>query len=210
MKGSSEEFKWTQEQMKGKIVELSEIVEDLKEALAVAEKNPKMKVSPKELQQRKQFLSEHENLINTVKKALENRSLGSIDPKKRVDLFGDEPKDKYAKFDEDIVRDNQEYIDQVLAEQERIKQQQGQGLDQVIIGVDTLKEKAHVIGDTLDEHKRDLETFEGEAGRTKGLLQRANAQMNQLLKGSDKGKLICIAILVVIIVTMVIIFFALN
>jgi hypothetical protein len=196
--------------MKLKITELSEIVEDLKDAQQLAEQNPKMKGNTKELQKRKQFLSEHENLINTVKKSLEQRSMGSIDPKRRSDLFGDEPKDKYSKFDEDVVRDNQEYIDQLLVEQEKIKQQQGQGLEQVITGVEVLKEKAHIIGDTMDEQKKDLEVFDGEAGRTKGLLQRANAQMNQLLKGTDKGKLICIAILIVIIVAMVVVFFALN
>lgn len=208
-KESSEEFQWTQEQLKGKIEELTGEVEDLHMALDLAEKNTKKKPDSKELAKRKQFVKDLENSMTQAKTALEKKSL-QVSGARRDLIGGSDGKDKFAKFDEDLIRDNQDYIDQVLIEQEKIKQQQGKGLDQVITGVEILKEKAHVITDELDGQKKDLEVFDGEANRTKGLLQRANAQMNQLLKGSDKGKLICIGILVFIIVVMIIVFFALT
>lgn len=137
---------------------------------------------------------------------LENAALSS----NRKDIFGTDTKDKFVKYDEDTVKENDDYIEQIMKEQEKIKEEQSQGLDQVIIGVDRLKDHGQALGDTLEEQKKDLEKLDSEAGRTKGLLQRANQQMNQLLKGSDKGKIICIVILVIIITVMVILLFSLS
>lgn len=206
VKGSSEEFKWTQEQIKVKLDDLEEEIKDLNEAISMAETSKK-KIDPKELTKRKKFVSDSEGKIKDVKRMLENASLTS----NKKDMFGmGESKDKYDKLNDYTIEDNQNYIDQVMQEQEKIKEQQSKGLDQVIIGVDRLKDHGQVLGDTLEDQKKDLEKLDQEAGRTKGLLQRANQQMNQLLKGSDSGKIICIVILVIIIVVMIVLFFSLQ
>ena len=62
----------------------------------------------------------------------------------------------------------------------------------------------------MDKQSTMLDTLGENAAKAKGLLQRANQQINRLLSASDKGKIICIFILIVIVLGLVGAIFLIN
>lgn len=93
----------------------------------------------------------------------------------------------------------QEFIDDEIKKQQEVIKKQNEDLDQVVLNIGTIKDISYNIGNELDTQHEMLNRFENSVDKTKGSLQNTNNKLKQLLTISDKGKIICIIVLIIVI-----------
>lgn len=110
-------------------------------------------------------------------------------------------KDRYDLLDEEMNRENQDFIDQQMMRQREVMDRQDEDLDKVIDGTSRLKNLVLDIGDELDEHAIIIDDLQRDTEHTQSRLNRAQRKLDKLLRGAggDKGKLICIVLLFIIL-----------
>ena len=107
-----------------------------------------------------------------------------------------------------VERTNQEYINEQMLQQQQIRRDQDQGIDQALAATNRIYTIASDLGEELDNQNKELEEMEHEVDQTNSLLKRTSHKMEKLMNvGGDVGKIICIIVLVVIIALMVVLLF---
>jgi chromosome segregation ATPase len=182
---------------------------NLEKTVQIVEKQPsRFGISQTELHERKEFIQNTKNHIKQIKNEIDIRKVKKEDRKNLLkhDQFEDEP--VQSAYTRQIQRDNQDFIQLQLEEQQRIKSQQDLGLERAIESVDRIHTIAKDINDELDTQNKELGEMEHEVEQTTSLLKRTTHRMEKLMSiGGDTGKIICIIILIVVIVLMVVLLF---
>jgi hypothetical protein len=125
---------------------LSGTLQDLDETVAIVEANPKkFNLAPGEVASRKKFISDTRKFLGEVKQALlSTKAQAKIDTDKRDNLIkqGAKPKayNKFAKLEDALSKDNQNFLDDQQQQQELIMRDQDQDLTGLSRTVGTLRE----------------------------------------------------------------------
>eukprot|EP00992_Anisonema_acinus_P002755 TRINITY_DN11277_c0_g1_i1.p1 TRINITY_DN11277_c0_g1~~TRINITY_DN11277_c0_g1_i1.p1 ORF type:complete len:253 (+),score=86.68 TRINITY_DN11277_c0_g1_i1:85-843(+) len=193
---------------------------DLGDAIQVVLHNRKKfeTLSDKELNERKKFVEDmrqklaaiqadvsdprHKTrLLNTKKEKLTERFPSAKTPTK-------DPKDKYTKLADDGAVDNEEFIQQQLQQQRDIEMQQEGQIDDISHAVGRLKQTGIEIHEELKVHDELLNDLEGEMDSLGSKLKHATKKVEHMLKNNqDKGKLCCIGVLILVLITIICLFF---
>ncbi|KAL5484678.1 hypothetical protein EMCRGX_G021218 [Ephydatia muelleri] len=188
-------------------------LEDLQQTINIAESNPrKFRLDPSELETRKQFIRDIQATVKRIRDHIDSDSSNrKVEQLKKKALVGSEekkPRGKYAKLEEELVRSNQDFIDQQRRQQQAMLTQQDQSIDEVGSHVQTLKQIGEAIGDELDEQAVVLEEFDREMEQTESRIQALTKRVNKAIaKSSDKCQIICIICLVLSLVLIIPLFF---
>ena len=207
-----DQVEWTRNELLHNIESALLELEELERTVNIVEKKPQSyNLSEFEIKNRREFIESTKTDLNRMQNHLESYSSSNnpfAETKKRKqdreDLFQSSnkyEKDKFDILDERMERDNQAFIDQQMLRQRDIIDEQDQHLDRVIDGTSRLKNLVIDIGDELDEHKMLIEDLQVETEKTQSNMNRVQRRLNKLLKSAsgDKGKLICIVLLFIIL-----------
>mmetsp|Transcript_10181 Transcript_10181/g.37862 ORF Transcript_10181/g.37862 Transcript_10181/m.37862 type:complete len:261 (-) Transcript_10181:655-1437(-) len=212
-----DQVEWTRNELMDNIKSALWELQELEETVLIVERQPqKYSIPDYEIKNRRDFIENTKNSLNRMQNHLESHSSSSGasfgDARKqqqksdREELLkqqhtADFQKDRYDILDDQMERDNQAFIDQQMLRQREVIDQQDHHLDRVIDGTTRLKNLVLDIGDELDEHKIIIEDLQTDVERTQSNLGRVQRKLNKLLKSAsgDKGKLICIVVLFIIL-----------
>eukprot|EP00996_Jenningsia_fusiforme_P003111 NODE_3917_length_893_cov_39.274882_g3465_i1.p1 GENE.NODE_3917_length_893_cov_39.274882_g3465_i1~~NODE_3917_length_893_cov_39.274882_g3465_i1.p1 ORF type:complete len:236 (+),score=52.01 NODE_3917_length_893_cov_39.274882_g3465_i1:72-779(+) len=181
-------------------------LEDVKEAIGIVRGNRRrfQNVSDKELADRDNFVANMQLELQTMKSEIDLQPAGF-----RQELLTKPAKNNcYSPLEEDLARDNQDFIDQQLLQQQEQEKEQGLYLTDIQNGVKVIKKNAVDIGAELKEHDRIIGDLETEMDTLQGKLKFASRRVEQLIASTeDKGKMCCIGVLIVILVVLIVLFF---
>ena len=211
---SQEQWRGIETELQSNIKSVDLFLGDLQSTIDIVEKNPQRfkNISKEEIGKRKLFISTTSQQMRQIEQQIKTRKQKQQQQKKETLLTNDEdeqpiqPKptgkgsSKYSRLEESYIQDNQKFIDQQLQVQDQVKKNQDQQLDKMATTVQRVGQIAQDMGDELDEQHRELEDMEQHVDKTKGLLERTNKRLSNMLNNtSDKWKIIIIVTLIVVI-----------
>ena len=107
--------------------------------------------------------------------------------------------DKYARLDEEISKDNDEFIRNEQQRQQLIMRDQDQELDTLHEGVQRLGQIGQDIHVEITEQNRMFEELNDEMDHFEGRMDRVMKQINKILNNKDSGKMCVIVILFILL-----------
>lgn len=189
-------------------------LEDLDQTIKIAEANPnKFRLDYAELESRKQFIRDTRAVVKKITDHMGSETVHSkLEAVKRKSLLSSarekKPRGRFARLEEELVRSNQEFIEQERHQQQMQIARQDEQLDRVGASVHTLKKMGEAIGDELDEQQIMLEDFDREVEQTDSRMRSLTTRVNKAIrKSNDKCQIITIVVLVVVLIVVVVFFF---
>jgi Syntaxin 6, N-terminal len=194
-------------------------LQDLTETIGIVEMNrEKFAFDDDELERRKSFLNETNRSINVIKKTLQNPQalLGHQHRTNRNQLLassssasgggvGGAKRTAYSRLDEEIVRDNEGYLQAQMRQQDDIEAQRERYLDELNENVGVIGEMGRQIGDELDVHDGIITDLTTDAERTDGRLRAALRRVEELIdKSSSTTSMVVIVILVLVLIGLIV------
>eukprot|EP00029_Vermamoeba_vermiformis_P005463 TRINITY_DN1905_c0_g1_i2.p1 TRINITY_DN1905_c0_g1~~TRINITY_DN1905_c0_g1_i2.p1 ORF type:complete len:141 (-),score=54.15 TRINITY_DN1905_c0_g1_i2:110-532(-) len=117
---------------------------------------------------------------------------------------------RYKRLEDELRRDNQDFIDGEAQHQDQIYARQDQDLGQLGDTVVQLGEVGREINTELRTQLHTLEQFDSEVTDTHGRLQGATKQVNDLIKrAKDNGQMCIIIALIIVLIVLTIVVFSL-
>ena len=185
-------------------------LKDLERTVQIVEKQPKQfGITTKELQNRRQFISQTKNNVENIKREISSRKNRRVKEDRKALLSGSdyEPPAQSA-YQKQVIKNNQDFIDSQLQLQQTVRQQQDTNIDRAIEATERIHGIVVDIGDELDQQNHELNEFEGEVEQTANLLRRTSHRLEKLMSvGGDVGKIVCIIALVIIIGVILVLLF---
>ena len=188
-------------------------LQDLVSTISIVENNrDKFKFEDAEIERRKKFIDDTNRTISNIKRDLESPSATSQGTRgARFALMGSASTTSsggksgpYGKLDDEIVRDNDAYIQEHELAQRGIDREKDKIIDQISINVGVIHEQASVIGTTLDDHNRITEELIDETEATQGRVMSAVKRVETLIdNASNSTSLIIIGILILVLVGLI-------
>jgi chromosome segregation ATPase len=202
------EFKYLNDQILQNIDGVDEELADLEETLGIVER--KGLVERSEIESRKRYIETTRRAVSALKE-----DLTSLETKMRIQMDQrnalvnpTRQNSRYKRLEDEVRRDNQDYIDNEAQRQDQLYARQDQDLGQLGDTVVQLGEVGREINSELRSQLHTLEQFDHEVNDTHGRLQGATKQVNDLIKrAKDNGQMcIIIALIVVLIVLTIVVF----
>eukprot|EP00053_Salpingoeca_punica_P007094 m.65587 g.65587 ORF g.65587 m.65587 type:complete len:245 (+) comp13996_c0_seq1:219-953(+) len=207
---SDDEFEWTTKELKTALKNIEYDLEDLAETITVVEANPaRFKISAQEVTERKQFVSQTKDAMGEIKRTLNDyKAKAKTQQQNRQNLLAQPKNSKYAKLEQEIARDNQQFIDNEQQHQQQLIRQQDETLEDMSSTINILKHYSEMIGDELDEQNEMLTEFDQEMDNTTDKLKQTLKKVDRALEISKDGKQSCmICLLLVILLILIIVYF---
>lgn len=172
-----------------------EAVADMRFALDTAMEHPEsFSITTEELQERAQRIRDWEREVEKAQQAGEK--IKAAQRKRAMDQ------------DNEVTgaqRENNDFLKQEHDVQQSIMQTDDQTLDRISSGIHRVKDTAVNIGDELTTQEHIIDSIDKGMDRVQTRLDSAMRRVGKLLDStSDRGKFICIAVLVVILVLLIV------
>lgn len=211
---TDEEFAWTANELKSGVRSIEWDLQDLDETVAIVEANPKkFNLAQGEVASRKKFISDTRKFLGEIKQALlSTKAQAKIDTDKRDNLIkqGAKPKayNKFAKIEDALSKDNQNFLDDQQQQQELIMRDQDQDLTGLSRTVGTLREISTTMGDEIEVQGKMLDEFSNEVDTTSGKMRHAISSAGKLLNDTaDKRPWLIIGVLAVVLIILIVVVF---
>jgi len=193
----NEEFKWTTDELKSGIKSVEYDLTDLEETISIVENNKgKFKVEPSEIEGRRQFVNDTKKKIQVIKDellSLKTKSKMERD-QREILMVQNKPRDKYAKLEQAIQEDNEEFIKGQGQRQEQIIREQDDHLDVLSGAVGTLKNYSNVINTSLNEQKQLIEEIDHKTDKADSGMKGVMRKVNNLIDATNDSTQVCIII----------------
>ncbi|KAG7491440.1 hypothetical protein MATL_G00003730 [Megalops atlanticus] len=209
---SRDELDWSTNELRNCLRAIDWDLEDLHETISIVEANPgKFRLGENELQERRDFVERTRQSVQEMKEQLSSpTAVAQREKKSRQALLGATGQDRHAGLEPHLVSANSRYIQEQQEQQQLIMQDQDEQLELVSGSIRVLKDMSSRIGDELDEQSVMLGEFSEEMDQT-------GSRMDSVLKKMEKVSLMtnsrrqwcAIGVLVVIMIVVLILFFAL-
>mmetsp|Transcript_4083 Transcript_4083/g.6044 ORF Transcript_4083/g.6044 Transcript_4083/m.6044 type:complete len:265 (+) Transcript_4083:109-903(+) len=147
----------------------------------------------------------HSNIAYQPRK---KRDLLLEDSEMNTNIFGfnDAPSSTTDKFETARQEDNDQFIQLQMQKQRDIMDHQDKKLDIISEKASTLSNILVDIDDNLKEQKKDIRHLTSDIERTTSTIKRLRNRIDRLIAGtSDKGKILCIVVLIIIIAILIIV-----
>jgi len=109
------------------------------------------------------------------------------------------PRGKYAKLEESIQQDNEEYMRGQHQQQEMIMRRQDQGLVELQETVGDLKEIGSTIGTTLETHNQMIDEVDTKVDKADSGLKGAIKKVNDLIDSTNDSTQWCIIVVLILV-----------
>lgn len=208
---NTDDFEFVTKELTTTLKSIEWDLEDLSETITIVEDAPhRFKIGPDEIASRKEFVSSTKKKAGAIKAEINHpdvkRKLGDV---KRSGLLsgGNGAAGRYAKLNDNIKKENDNFIGGQEQAQSMIMKEQDQQLDEVTDTIGILKEMGRTIGDELDEQADLLDDFEGDMDNTQQRLMRTLGKVDRALSISKDGKQSCaICVLIVVLIILIIVY----
>ncbi|KAL1265921.1 hypothetical protein QQF64_003948 [Cirrhinus molitorella] len=201
---SRDELDWSTNELRNCLRAIDWDLEDLHETISIVEANPgKFRLGEHELQERRDFVGERGNPCSPS-------AVAQAEKKNKQALLGATAKDRYAGLEPHLVSANSRYIQEQQEQQQLIMQDQDEQLELVTGSIRVLKDMSSRIGDELDEQAVMLSEFNEEMDQTSSRMDSVLKKMEKVSHMTSSRRQWCaIGVLVIILIVVLILFFAL-
>jgi len=207
----SEEYSWTQNELKEHLQNISTDLTDLDETIRIVQSNTqKYKLDDEELQIRKSFIDSTKKRVkvifdemndNITKSKIERDKKSLLMSRKDEKVFTEQAGNKYQKLDEDGNRENEEFINNATGHQQSMMKKQDEDLTILHGGVKVLKTMAGEIGNKIQEHTVIINDIDNKTNNLTDKIKATQKRLDDLLKKSKENVSYCaIAFLVIVLV----------
>jgi len=208
---SNEEFKWTANELKSGLRSIEWDITDLEETVGIVENNQaKFKIDNHELQTRKDFIQSTKSKIQLIKEDLQStRTRGKMENDQKNTLVSSKrTSDKFSRLQNELEKDNTDFIGAQTQRQEFIIKEQDEHLDTLSMTVGRLKDMGSTIGNTIQETTGLVEELNVEVDKTDSGIRGAVNKVNKLLESTKDSTQWCIIIfLVLVLVGLIVVIF---
>jgi len=195
----SEELLWTQNEIKSGIKSIEWDLGDLEETISIVEANKnKYNLDQTEIQARKEFVVNTKRKIQNITDEIDHRK-GAATKQQRNQLMSGKQSNRYAKLEESIIQDNEQFIQDQNQRQAQIIRQQDTSLVRLQSTVGTLKEMGKTIGSQLEEHEQIITEIDVEVDKASSGLKGVIKKVNQLIDKTSDGKQMCIIVMLILV-----------
>eukprot|EP01114_Cavostelium_apophysatum_P015147 TRINITY_DN4069_c0_g1_i1.p1 TRINITY_DN4069_c0_g1~~TRINITY_DN4069_c0_g1_i1.p1 ORF type:complete len:281 (-),score=54.60 TRINITY_DN4069_c0_g1_i1:28-870(-) len=211
---SNEEFKWTTDELKGGLKTIEYDLADLEDTVTVVENNrTKFKIDENEIATRKAFILQTKQKTISIKDELSStRTKGKMDKDQRDMLTQKKAgvPDRYAKLQEAVEADNDEFIQNQHQRQQQIVRKQDQKVEVLHDTVNTLKQMGNQMDQVIKEQEILIEEVDQDVTRIDSGLRGAIQRVNKLIDSTKDSTQWCIiAFLFLVLIGLVILVFML-
>jgi len=208
---SNEEFKWTANELKSGLRSIEWDITDLEETVGIVENNQaKFKIDNHELQTRKDFIQSTKSKIQLIKEDLQStRTRGKMENDQKNTLVSSKrTSDKFSRLQNELEKDNTDFIGAQTQRQEFIIKEQDEHLDTLSMTVGRLKDMGSTIGNTIQETTGLVEELNVEVDKTDSGIRGAVNRVSKLLDSTKDSTQWCIIIfLVLALVALIVVIF---
>uniref|UniRef100_A0A3Q2PF14 Syntaxin 10 n=1 Tax=Fundulus heteroclitus TaxID=8078 RepID=A0A3Q2PF14_FUNHE len=199
---SRDELDWSANELRNCLRAIDWDLEDLSETISIVESNPgKFKLGENELQERRGFVERTRKSVQEMKDQLSSPSAVAQAEKRNRQVS---EQDRSTGLEAHLVSANSRYIQEQQEQQQLIMQEQDEQLELVSGSIRVLKDMSGRIGDELDEQAVDHVFLSQEEPVTS-----AQQLCFSLLHPPGRRQWCAIGVLVVIMIVVLILFFAL-
>eukprot|EP00118_Oscarella_pearsei_P024676 m.306573 g.306573 ORF g.306573 m.306573 type:complete len:251 (+) comp41361_c0_seq1:337-1089(+) len=207
-----QEYDWVTQELRNGIKSIEWDLEDLEETIRAVESNPgKFRIDPGEIQTRRGFVSETKRKVKGIREDLNSSSTKSkVEQTKRKDLIGrpsGKSQSRYDKLDNELERNNQDFIEEQVQQQQAVMKEQDVQLEMVGQSVGVLKQMGEQIGNELDDQAVMLDELDEDLENTQSKLSGVRRTVDRVMKMADDKKQCCILLTLIIAVVILVILF---
>ncbi|XP_065828933.1 syntaxin-6-like [Oscarella lobularis] len=212
-----QEYDWVTQELKNGIKSIEWDLEDLEETIRAVERNPeKFRIDAREITTRKAFVTETKQKVKAVRDDLNSAATKSkVEQTKRKDLMGgnggaasaSSSKGRYARLDNELERNNQDFIEDQFQQQQTVMKEQDEQLELVGQSVGVLKQMGEQIGNELDDQAVMLDDLDQDLDNTQSKLTGVRKTVDRVIKMADDKKQCCIIITLIVVVLIIVILF---
>ncbi|KAK1802414.1 hypothetical protein P4O66_022080 [Electrophorus voltai] len=209
---SRDELEWSTNELRNCLRAIDWDLEDLHETISIVESNPgKFRLGENELQERREFVEQTRTAVQEMKEQLSSPSaVAQAEKKNRQVLMGGSTQTRYAGLEPHLVSANSRYLQEQQEQQQLIVQDQDDQLELVSGSIRVLKDMSSRIGDELDEQSIMLGEFTEEMEQTGSRMDSVLKKLEKVSHMTSSRRQWCaIGALVVILIVVLILFFAL-
>ncbi|MEQ2290477.1 Syntaxin-10 [Ameca splendens] len=202
---SRDELDWSANELRNCLRAIDWDLEDLSETISIVESNPgKFKLGENELQERRDFVERTRKSVQEMKDHLSSPSAVAQAEKKNR-----QEQDRSTGLEAHLVSANSRYIQEQQEQQQLIMQEQDEQLELVSGSIRVLKDMSGRIGDELDEQAVMLGDFGDEMDQTSSRMDSVLKKLEKVSHMTSSQRQWCaIGVLVVIMIVVLILFFA--
>eukprot|EP01100_Stratorugosa_tubuloviscum_P014568 TRINITY_DN7895_c1_g1_i1.p1 TRINITY_DN7895_c1_g1~~TRINITY_DN7895_c1_g1_i1.p1 ORF type:complete len:227 (+),score=109.52 TRINITY_DN7895_c1_g1_i1:140-820(+) len=169
-----------------------EDLEHLQEALDIIDKNAvKFNVATKDILSNKQFISASTKTIETIRSNINNPTYAS----KNNNVKGD----KWSRLNEEIERENDQFIGSQIQKNQQLRQQTEIELDEFAKSAEALHQLSKDLQTELIDQDEVLENVKQDVEVTEGRMTLAIKKVNELLDKTNEKTSWCIIITLIVV-----------
>jgi len=202
---TSKEFANVQQSVKVAIKKLNIDLNDLSQTTDIVSKNRVRfkEISDVELDSRKKFVNDMKAVVeDCVETLTSDRTLRKIENDKREVLIA---RDKQTTgFNKEMVREGDDFVDKKQSEQLMVEKKQDLLLDDMSAALARLGDVSDTINLELQSQTKSIEEFHEEIDETQDRMNIVMRKIDKLLKTSDRGRIVCIIFLIVVMIGLLI------
>ncbi|XP_007230059.1 syntaxin-10 [Astyanax mexicanus] len=209
---SRDELDWSTNELRNCLRAIDWDLEDLHETISIVESNPgKFRLGENELQERRDFVERTRKAVQEMKEQLSSPSaVAQAEKKNRQALMSGPSQPRHAGLEPHLVSANSRYIQEQQEQQQLIMQEQDEHLELVTGSIRVLKDMSNRIGDELDEQSVMLGEFSEEMEQTSSRMDSVLKKLEKVSHMTSSRRQWCaIGALVIILIVVLILFFAL-
>ncbi|XP_031732922.1 syntaxin-10 isoform X1 [Anarrhichthys ocellatus] len=213
---SRDELDWSANELRNCLRAIDWDLEDLSETISIVESNPgKFRLGDEELQERRGFVERTRESVQDMKDQLSSPSAVAQAEKKNREvgscaLLTSSGQDRSTGLEAHLVSANSRYIQDQQEQQQLIVQEQDEQLELVSGSIRVLKDMSGRIGDELDEQAVMLGDFGDEMDQTSSRMDSVLKKLEKVSHMTSSRRQWCaIGVLVVVMIVVLILFFAL-
>jgi len=214
----NKEFVWVQKELENKIQNIVDDLDDLDETIEIVEKNiQKYELDDDEIQLRKSFIVVTRKRVKSIRDEIkDNNTKSKIERDNRSLLMArkEETKisqsgNKYTKLDNEINRENNDFISENSEQQKLIIGEQDVALDDLHDHIQVIKDMSYNIGDELENQSKIINEVEYRAEGLDTKLKATQKRLNALIK-KTKGYISYCVIGLLLIVLVILLYFLIK
>jgi len=202
----TDEFEWVTAEIKKCNKSVTWDLEDLNETISIVQENPaRFSLNQDEIEARKQFVIKTTEQVKKIKAHIASPDVTKkLEASKRGALLQGGAQSRYAKLEDQMKKDNDNFIGDQGQQQKMIMREQDTQLDEVGATIGVLKHMGVAISDELDDQAELMDEFEDEMDNTQARLERTLKRLDKTLNiTKDKKQSCCICLLVLVLIILI-------
>ena len=171
------------------------------------ETDSRFKVSPDELQSRKEFVSSTKGKIRMIRDTVNSSRTSTKEQNDQREVLMKKPKasgqtDRYQRMEDDNNRDNESFIENTQQRNQQQVNRQDQELDVLSNSVMRIKAVGEEINIELAEQNKMLDDLDEDVDKADTGIRKNMKKLGKLMAEKDRGKICTIFLLLIILIAL--------